>query len=158
MRFARQLTELRAAYPILRRNRFLSAEMNERIGLKEITWLNPAGVEMQVEHWDDESALCFGMLLDGRAQTSGIRQRGHDATILLVFNAYHDVLNFVLPGEEGADARWLLLIDTNNPQDLAERGKVNFTTGDEYAVTGRSMLVFRLEAESDAAIERAKGG
>src|SRR5690606_41636512 len=119
-----------------------------------ITSLSPAGVEMPAEHWDDQSALCFGMLLDGRAQTSGIRQRGHDATILLVFNAYHDVLNFVLPGEEGADARWLLLIDTNNPQDLAERGKVNFTTGDEYAVTRRSMHVFRLATGSGAAIGR----
>ena len=158
VRFVRELTELRATYPILRRNRFLSAEMNERIGLKEITWLNPAGVEMQTEHWDDENAMCFGMLLDGRAQTSGIRQRGQDATILLVFNAYHDIVNFVLPGEEGADARWSLLVDTNIPQHLAERSKVNFVTGDDYAVTGRSMLVFRLEAESDAAIERAKGG
>jgi isoamylase len=151
--FVQQLTELRAKYPILRRNRFLSAEMNEGIELKEITWLNAAGVEMQDEHWSDERTLCFGMLIDGRAQTSGIRQRGHDATILIVFNAYHDVVNFVLPGEE-SDARWLLLIDTNIPENLASR-KVNFMTGDTYEVTGRSMLVFRLEAQSDAGIDRA---
>ena len=110
---------------------------------------------MERAHWDDENALCFGMLIDGRAQTSGIRQRGQDATILLVLNAYHDVVNFVLPGE-ASKARWSLLIDTNLPENLVERGKVNFVTGDEYAVTGRSMLVFRLEADSDPEIERAK--
>src|SRR5690606_3700531 len=136
--------------------RFLSAEMNEEIDLKEIPWLNPAGVEMEQGHWEDENALCFGMLLDGRAQTSGIRQRGQDATILLVFNAYHDVVNFVLPGEQALNARWSLLIDTNIP-DLAEQGgKVNFVNGDTYAVTGRSVLAFRLEAHSDPEIDRTK--
>jgi len=155
VRFVQRLTELRSKYPILRRSRFLSAQMNERIELKEITWLNASGTEMQDEHWADEKMLCFGMLLDGRAQTSGIRQRGHDATILVVLNAYHDVVNFTLPGDE-PDARWSLLIDTNLPEGMTESSKVNFVTGDVYAVTGRSLLVFRLEAESDAAIEKAK--
>jgi isoamylase len=153
--FVQQLTQLRSKYPILRRNRFLSAEMNERIELKEITWLNASGNEMQDEHWVDEKMLCFGMLLDGRAQTSGIRQRGQDATILIVLNAYHDVVNFTLPGES-EEARWSLLIDTNIPEALAEHAKVNFQTSDTYAVTGRSLLVFRLEAESDMALDKAK--
>ena len=75
--------------------------------------------------------------------------------MLIVFNAYHDVVNFSLPGE-GEDARWSLLIDTNFPTGLAESGKVNFQPGDVYAVTGRSLLLFRLEAESDMALDRAK--
>jgi isoamylase len=155
VQFVQRLTDLRSRYPILRRNRFLSGEMNERIELKEITWVNAAGGEMQEEHWADGNVLCFGMLLDGRAQTSGIRQRGQDATMLVVFNAYHDVVNFTLPGE-GEEARWSLLIDTNFPTGLAEKGKVNFQPGDVYAVTGRSLLLFRLEAESDMALDRAK--
>jgi|HigsolmetaAR205D_1030408.scaffolds.fasta_scaffold00075_8 glycogen debranching enzyme GlgX len=153
VKFVRELTALRAKYPILRRNRFLSGEISEEIELREITWLNAAGVEMQAEHWDDDNMLCFGMLLDGRAQTSGIRQRGHDATILIVLNAYHDVVNFVLPGEAEA-ARWSLLIDTNVPENLAARGKVNFVSGETYAVTGRSLLVFSLEAQSNTEIDR----
>ena len=152
--FVRQLIDFRHRYPILRRNRFLSGEMNERIGLKEITWINASGTEMQDEQWADGMMLCFGMLLDGRAQATGIKQRGQDATLLVIFNAYHDVVNFTLPGE-AADARWALLIDTNLPLGLAEH-KVNFATGDVYEVTGRSVLVFQLEGESDAAIDRAK--
>ncbi|HEU4600794.1 MAG TPA: glycogen debranching protein GlgX [Steroidobacteraceae bacterium] len=152
--FVRQLVELRHKYPILRRNRFLSAEMNERIELKEITWINASGTEMQDEQWADSMMLCFGMLLDGRAQATGIKQRGQDATLLVIFNAYHDVVNFTLPGD-ATDARWALLIDTNLPLGLAEH-KVNFGTGDTYAVTGRSVLVFQFEGESDSAIDRAK--
>ncbi|MBC8027602.1 MAG: glycogen debranching protein GlgX, partial [Steroidobacteraceae bacterium] len=45
--FVRQLTMLNARYPILRRSRFLSARENEAIGLKEITWINAGGDEME---------------------------------------------------------------------------------------------------------------
>ena len=67
--------------------------------------------------------LCFGMLLDGRAQATGIRQRGQDATILIVFNAYHDVVQFTLPGGDD-NAHWLLMIDTN--QADAETTRADF--------------------------------
>ena len=49
------------------------------------------------EDWDDGNARCFGMLMDGRAQATGITRRGDDATLLIVFNAHHDVVNFTLP-------------------------------------------------------------
>ncbi len=61
------------------------------------TWLNAAGAEMKAEHWDDDNARCFGMLLDGRAQATGIARRGGDATLLMIFNAHHDVVRFTLP-------------------------------------------------------------
>ena len=35
IRFVQKLTALRRKYPILRRSRFLSGEMNEQIGIKE---------------------------------------------------------------------------------------------------------------------------
>jgi glycogen operon protein len=154
VQFVRQMTHLRSSYPVLRRNRFLSARENERIGLKEITWINASGHEMEAQQWEDDGMLCFGMLLDGRAQTTGIRQRGQDATMLIVLNAFHDMVRFTLPGDEPR-ARWLLLIDTNLTALPAQR-KATFSTGDVYEVTARSLLVFRLEADSDSGIERAK--
>jgi isoamylase len=152
VRFVQQLTALRSKFPILRRNRFLSARENPDIGLKEISWINAAGTEMEAEHWDDDNMLCFGMLLDGRAQATGLRQRGQDATLLVVFNSFHDLVEFTLPGD-APDARWTLLIDTNIP-DLPNGHKVQFQTGEVYGVTGRSLLLFSLEASSDSAIDR----
>jgi isoamylase len=143
--FVRQLTNLRARYPILRRSRFLSAKVNEAIGLKEITWVNAVGEEMEDGQWSDARMQCFGMLLDGRAQPSGIRQRGIDATLLLILNAHHDLVNFVLPGHAG-DERWRLLIDTNVETKLA---KTAFRKGDAYGVTGRSLLLFQLLGAND---------
>jgi glycogen operon protein len=121
--------------------------------LKEITWINASGKEMEAEQWDDDGMLCFGMLLDGRAQATGLRQRGQDATLLIVLNAFHDLVEFTLPGDT-PDARWSILIDTNLP-DLPSGHKEQFVTGEAYGVTGRSLLVFSLEAESDSAKDRA---
>ena len=72
----RKLTALRHRYPILRRTRFFTGEYNEELGVKDVTWINAGGDEMQAEDWDDGNMQCFGMLMDGRAQATGIRQRG----------------------------------------------------------------------------------
>jgi glycogen operon protein len=153
IRFVKKLTALRRKYPILRRNRFLSGAMNERIGIKEIAWINATGAEMQEEHWTDELMLCFGMMLDGRAQPTGIRQRGQDATILIVFNSYHDMVKFTLPGDTD-NAGWLLLIDTNQPDD-DNAMRPTFPAGATYDVTGRSLLMFTMAAQAEGARDAA---
>ena len=77
--------------------RFLVGEYNEALGVKDVTWLAPGGEEMTEEHWHDEHARCLGVLLDGRAQPTGILRSGEDATLLLILNAYHDAVSFRLP-------------------------------------------------------------
>jgi len=142
--FTRRLTALRHKYPILRRNLFLDGQYNEELGIKDLTWINADGSEMQQEHWSDTNMRCFGMLLDGRAQVSGIRQRGRQATLLIVINDHHDLVHFTLPECSGGEA-WVLLIDTN-VTDNSEQG--SFQCGTAYAVTARSLLVFTLQAET----------
>jgi len=136
-KFVRKLIGLRHTYPILRRNLFLNGQYVEDLDLKDVTWINANGKEMEDEHWGDSGMRCFGMLLDGRAQTTGIRQRGHEATLLLVINVHDDLVNFVMPASSAGD-EWTLLIDTNEP-DKAEGIKKK--TGEEYGVTARSMLL-----------------
>ena len=139
-----RITKLRHDYPILRRNRFLTGEYNEELGVKDLTWINASGNEMRDEDWGDASMRCFGMLMDGRAQATGIRQRGNDATMLLVLNSHHDLVSFTLPETVGSD-RWVRLIDTNlDEQDESD----DFTTGDTYDVTGRSLLLFALQGST----------
>ncbi|CAH2598688.1 Glycogen operon protein GlgX homolog [Rhodovastum atsumiense] len=141
--FVRKLIALRQAFPTLRRGRFLTGTYNDAVGVKDITWLTPAGTEMQADHWTDPNARCFGMVLDGRAQATGIRRPAADATLLQVLNAHHDVVAFSLP-EPPAGQRWLLLVDTNRP-DIDEPEPFEF--GHPYMVTGRSLLLFVLRPE-----------
>jgi isoamylase len=144
IQYVQKLTTFRHKYPILRRNLFLNGEYNEELGVKDVTWINANGREMEDHNWGDHGMRCFGMLIDGRAQTSGVRQRGKEATLLIVINDHSDLVNFALPEAVGGEC-WSLLIDTN-VEDNSEEG--TFRTGDEYGVTARSLLLFQLVAES----------
>ena len=134
------MTALRHEYPILRRNRFLTGAYDEELEVKDLTWINASGAEMRDEDWADPEMRCFGMLIDGRARPTGVRQRGTEATMLLVLNAHHDLVQFTLPSQAGGES-WRLLIDTNVPDSDAQP---DFKVGDVYGVTGRSLLLLAL--------------
>ncbi len=141
--FVRKLIAMRSAFPILRRNRFLTGEYNADLDVKDVQWLTPDATEMSDEQWGDGNARCMGMLLDGRAQATGIKRPSMDATALLVLNAHHDVVKFRLPGVAGGQ-RWRRLLDTNIPDS---EGAFAVKSGEEYLVTGRSLALFALEAD-----------
>jgi isoamylase len=138
VQFVQRLCALRAKYPILRRNRFLTGTYDEELEIKDLTWINASGSEMSGEEWGDAGMKCFGMLMDGRSRPTGVRQRGTEEAMLMVLNSHHDVVNFTLPVCPGG-AGWALLIDTNRTEDAPSyRGRV----GDVYGVTGRSLILF----------------
>jgi isoamylase len=141
--FVQKLIMLRQSLPMLRRGRFLHGTFDEELGVKDVAWMSPSGGEMGDAEWNDTGARCFGVLLDGRAQSEGIRRPGTDATMLIVMNAHHDVVNFKLPAVAGG-LRWRCIVDTNLP-DRDELVPFEFDT--DYMATGRSFLVFLLEPE-----------
>ena len=136
--FVRKLTFLRHAFPILRRGRFLTAQWNEELQVKDVTWINADGSEMGQEQWRDPHMRCFGMLLDGRGQESGIKRQAGDASLLLIVNSYTDVVKFTLPALVGG-SRWLCMVDTSKPE---RSDTPAFDVGQAYDVTGRSFLLF----------------
>ncbi len=140
--FVKKLIALRHKYPVLRRNIFLTGEYNEELGVKDVTWINANGGEMEDAHWGDHGMRCFGMLLDGRAQTTGIRQRGKEATLLLIINEHKDPVQFKLPDSPGGE-QWTILIDTNDPE--GKRQAKIFKIGEIYDITPRSLRLFALE-------------
>ena len=146
IRFAKKLTRLRHHYPVLRRSRFLAGEYNEELGVKDVTWINANGSEMQPADWQDGNMNCFGMLVDGRAQVTGIRKQGHDATLLMILNSFHDAVNFALPESPGGSV-WELLLDTHVPD---QKGRPSFKFGNHYQVTGRSLLLFLMRPKRAA--------
>ncbi len=136
--FTKRLIELRRSHPSLRRSRFLTGQHDPSLDIRDVSWINANGSEMQDADWQDASARCFGMLLDGRAQKTGIKRRGDDKTVLVIMNSFEGVVDFSLPPYEGIES-WSLLVDTNIPDQTA---KETFKPGDVYLVTGRSLLLF----------------
>jgi pullulanase/glycogen debranching enzyme len=143
--FVRTPAKLKNSFSTLRRGRFLKPDLNEALQVKEITWMNAPGDEMQPSDWNDGNMRCFGMLLDGRAQSTGIKRIASDPTLLLVMNAYHEAVNFKIPAVAGGN-RWRCFIDTNDP-DREELSLIS--TGEEYQATGRSLLVFVLDDKGE---------
>ena len=136
--FVQELMSIRDRYPVLRRNRFLTGIYNEAMGVKDVTWLQPSGEEMIEEKWKDANLHSFGVIFDGRAQSTGIRERGSDATVLLLLNAHHEKVEFTMPatidGEE-----WQLLLQTDKAAKLGGRIVL---PGEKRSMTDWSMAVY----------------
>jgi hypothetical protein len=52
---------------VLRRSRFLTGEHDAALDVRDVTWINPGGGEMTPSDWNNGWAMCFGVILDGRA-------------------------------------------------------------------------------------------
>ena len=139
--FTKKLIGVRRSHPVLSRGRFVTGTYNDRLEVKDVAWISPSGEEMTQGQWDDANAKCFAMLLDGRAQETGIIRRGEDSTVLLIYNSHHDVVNFELPSVPEGQC-WELLIDTNAPDARAARHEF----GVVYAMTARSLVALGLIA------------
>ena len=135
--FVRRLIALRQRYPVLRRTRFLTGVYNEELDVKDVAWLRPDGREMENGDWTNPQTRCLGMLIDGRAQPTGIRRRGSEATLLLLLNAHHEPVPFLLP-EVPDGAFWTALIDTADPE-APPKGRL--PAGETFALQGRAVVL-----------------
>jgi len=140
IRFVQRLTQLRHEYPILRRTRFFTGEHNEALDVKDVTWLHVEGKELTPEEWQDGNLRTFGMLMDGRAQASGIRERGRNVTLLLLLNAHHEDVAFTLPRSD-TNSQWTVLLDT--VADSVSNEPRGHAAGEPYALRARSLALLR---------------
>jgi isoamylase len=137
--FVKQLTTLRRQHPALRRPHFFRGTPIRGTAVKDIIWLNPAGREQTHEDWDFPEARTLGFLLGGDAgelfYSTGGRQELDDGFIVL-FNAFHEPVPFILPGEEMGKL-WEVVIDIANTDAKGQGHKAAST----YPLEGRSLVV-----------------
>ena len=118
--------------------------------VKDVTWLTPDGAEMKTESGRTAMRRCFGMLLDGRAQDTGIAARtGRDAAHGLQRPSRRCPVHAA-----GGRRRhhWLGLIDTAQPE--APPATHSFGT---YDITGRSLCAFALEGAATRDLRQGVG-
>ncbi len=142
-RFVGKLLHLRQTMPLLRRNRFLTGEWNEALQVKDVKWLSANGEELTGEQWEDTHMRCFGAVLDGRAQASGLVKPAEEATLLMLFNAWHEDLAFTMPAVP-PDRAWYLVLDTAQPEQDEQSGQ-HWPGGEVRPVTGRSFQLLVLK-------------
>ena len=123
-------------HPVFRRRGFLQGRDIRGEGVKDITWVTPEGGEMSDQTWQLSYARCLGMLLAGDAilERDARGRSIHDDDFLVLFNAHHEPIDFVLP--PGRDpGGWEVALDTARDPAQAER------FGARYPLEGRSLAV-----------------
>jgi len=141
LEFVRKVIQLRKTQPVFRRRNFFEGRDIRGAGVRDVVWLDPAGKEMSDAEWSSPHVRSVGMLLSGKA-IDELDERGNRIegdTLLLMMNAYHGKVSFLLPKTAEGQA-WESILDTADVQLTGWRMR-----GEEaYTLHGRSMAVMRL--------------
>ncbi|HMQ30762.1 MAG TPA: hypothetical protein PKD53_08525, partial [Chloroflexaceae bacterium] len=145
--FPRRLIALRRQPPLLHRRSFFQGPLNPGGAEYDVEWLSPDGQEVSPALWNNSELRCFGLLLNGRVMRE-VDERGrpvHDDVLLILFNAGHDPIPFILP-DWPDDPLWEVLIDTADP--AANGGRQ--PTSEIYQLQPRSLAVLAERAPQPA--------
>lgn len=140
--FARRLMDFRRDHPLLRRRKWFQGRPLRGENVADIAWLDPCGEEMTDEQWQDSFAKSLAVFLNGDAipQTNAYGEPIKDDSLLMLFNAWAEGVEFTMPNERFG-ASWALVLDTTDP--TAEEGAISLKAGDTYIAGGRSVTVLR---------------
>jgi isoamylase len=141
--FTKKLIALRREHPVFRRPKFFQGKRVPGGEIKDVMWFNPGGNEMSEEEWNSPFVRCLGMLVSGDAPDLIDNHGGpiRDDTFLLLINAHHEPIPFLLPGEEHLE--WELILDTASDDGFLAKPK-KFPSGDDVDLGGRACLLFKL--------------
>jgi glycogen operon protein len=142
--FTRRLIELRRRHPVLRRRRFFYGRRIRGSEVKDLSWFRPDGREMTEEDWLNSHTRCFGLRLAGDA-IDEVDTQGHpirDDTLLILLNAHHQRIPFVVPAHQRG-VRWQTLLDTREPDGRVRRPRL-LKAGASYELEARSLAMLRL--------------
>jgi len=143
LRFTRTLIRLRRDHPVLRRRQFFHGRPIHGSAIEDLAWFRPDGKEMTDEAWRDPLGRCIGLRLAGDALTEvdATGRRLRDDTLLVLLNAYHEPIPFVVPAHRPG-VRWELVLDTRTRDGLRRHRPLK--GGEAYDLAGRCLAVLRL--------------
>ena len=144
--FTRRLTEMRHRHPVFRRRGWFQGRPIFGAGAADLAWFQPDGSEMTDDDWNVSFAKSLGLFLNGD-EIPHLDPRGEpvrDTSFYLLFNAHHEPIDFVLPGERWGK-RWTKVIDTALPDLAADAEAEPFASEQPVPVIGRSVVVLACE-------------
>ncbi len=147
--FAKRVVALRHDQPVFRRRRFPGGATDAH-GRPEIGWYKHDGEPMGETDWNESHALSMMVFLNGEAIPEP-DPRGEPVvgdSFLVVFNAYHESIDFMIPEGLYEDG-WVVALDTSDDQigivSVFDDAPM-LVAGVEFPVTGRSVVVLRRAA------------
>jgi isoamylase len=147
--FTRRAIALRAAHPVFRRSRFFAGAQDGE-GLPDVWWFRTDGRRMTQRDWKRGDAHSLGVFFNGE-RIEDTDERADpivDSSFLVLFNAYHEDVEFKLPSLSYG-RRWTLALSTARPE--LEHGAGEWAAREAVSVTGRSILVLERLASARGA-------
>jgi glycogen operon protein len=143
LEFTRFVIGLRKRHPVLRRRQFFFGRRIHGSEVKDLSWFRPDGREMTEEDWTNPFTRCVGLRLSGEAmnEVDAMGRPLVDDTLLILINAHHEPLPFVLPAHQRG-VRWETVLDTRMPE--GRRRPRSLRGGTTYALEGRSLAMLKL--------------
>jgi isoamylase len=138
--FSRKLIEIKKSHPSFCRRRWFQGQAIKGTGVHDIAWFLPEGGQMEEHNWTEDFAKSLGIFLNGQGLHS-VGMKGEkiiDNSFYIIFNAYHDHLEYVLPSTDYA-LEWVKILDTAN----AEESSVLYPASSTIDVAGRSVVLLK---------------
>lgn len=147
--FVARVVHLRRAHPVFRRRNFFQGRPIRGSNIKDIHWLKPDGSEMTDEEWLNQHAKCLGVYLSGEAlgEVDRYGREIHDDNFILLFNAHHERIDFMLPSL-CSGCVWRVELDTHYHAGLERDGV--FAGGDVYPLEGRTLALLIQQGKEEA--------
>ncbi len=140
--FTKKLIHFCKRHPVFNRRRWFKGQPVKGIGLEDIAWFKPDGVEMSEEAWNQDYAKSLGVFLNGKGIHS-VGPKGEvivDDNFYVIFNAYHETLEFKLPPQKFG-RKWAKVLDTS--LNFWEESGQLFKASESLTMVGRSVVVFK---------------
>ncbi|MDH4189177.1 MAG: glycogen debranching protein GlgX [Betaproteobacteria bacterium] len=144
LEYTRRLIALRRAHPSFRRRDFFQGRPLHGGGVQDILWIKPDGTEMTDDEWEHSHARSLGVYLAGAALVE-VDAKGRplrDVDFLMLFNAHHDDVEFVMPALPGES--WRALLDTAFAE--GNHPGLRCAAGEKYVLRGRSLALLTRSA------------
>jgi glycogen operon protein len=141
LQFVRYVISLRDEFVVLRRRRFFQGRQIRGTDVKDLSWFEPSGKEMDDAAWHNPAVRCLGLRLSG----TGLDECDENGdplvgdTLFVMLNAFDESVVFALP-KHPAGARWERLLDTGETQ----WGRRSTLRDSRYKLRGRSVALLRL--------------
>jgi isoamylase len=139
--FVCRLIQLWRDQPVLKRRKFFQGRRLRGSEVKDVTFFNPSGKEMTDEAWSTEFVRCLGVRWAGdeigEVDEKGERIAGD--TLLILLNAHHEEISFMLP-VQGENRLWERLLDTAEVRSAS----LLLPGGQPYPLQERSLATLRL--------------
>jgi glycogen operon protein len=110
--------------------------------MKDLVWFRPDGGEMNDHEWHDATLEAFGYRLCGLAMDE-VNDKGQpitDDTLLILFNAGAEKIQFVLPDAHPGKL-WEMLVNTALEEEPGNPSQ--FDVGSRIEMTAASMMLLR---------------